>query len=352
MSTKSLCSTAIVCIYICELMNQLVEARYYSYFDEELVKCALCPFNCRIANGKRGVCGIRENRDNTLYALTYGNITSRALDPIEKKPLYHYFPGRPVLSIGEWGCNLKCQYCQNSAISQFEAPTEFLRPDDVAALCRDHNSVGVAYTYNEPLVAYEYIYDCAQAVRKAGGKNILVTNGYINPEPLAALLPYIDAMNIDIKAFNQDFYSRYCKATLAPVLETVKASVPKTHVELTTLLIPEANDAIPELNDLAVWIRENCGIETPAHLTAYFPSYQMRAAATTSAHLANAWKIFKKHLYYVYTGNLPTPGGSDTICRHCGAAVIKRKAFAVDVSGMNHDGACANCGAENNIIVT
>lgn len=328
------------------------EAMYYKQLDDDRVRCLLCPFQCFIAAGQRGNCNVRENRGGVLYALTYAEVTSRALDPIEKKPLYHFFPARPILSIGEWGCNFKCQFCQNCAISQFEVPARRLSPREVARMCRLDDSIGIAYTYNEPLTAFEYVLECAQAVREAGGKNVLVTNGYVNPEPLGRLLPFVDAMNIDVKAFNEDFYHRLCKGSLAPVLETAKTAAKKTHVELTTLLIPNANDAIPELEDLARWIRDECGPQTPAHLTAYFPSYRLREKATTAAHLVHARDIFMDHLDYVYTGNIAVPGASDTVCVKCGATVIKRKAFQSDLSGMKADGTCAACGTANNIITT
>lgn len=331
--------------------DSLTEAKWYEKRPDNLVVCRLCPFHCRIEDGNRGNCGVRKNENGTLYAITYGEVSSMAVDPIEKKPLYHFHPGSPILSIGEWGCNLKCSYCQNSSISQNEAPTQTLTPRDLAKRYREHGSIGVAYTYNEPLVSYEYVFDCATAVRAAGGKNVLVTNGYIDPEPLDKLLPLIDAMNIDIKGFNESFYRRLCKATLEPVLKTVVAACKKTHVELTTLLIPDTNDAVPELEDLASWIADNCGRRTPVHLTAYFPSYQMRQTATTAQHLVHARGIFKKCLDYVYTGNVHTPGGADTVCVNCSNVVITRHAFTIALIGMNANGTCANCGTDNNIVV-
>jgi pyruvate formate lyase activating enzyme len=283
-------------------------------------------------------------------AASYGKVSAAALDPLEKKPLYHFFPGRSVFSIGGYGCNLKCAFCQNSGISQFNPPTVDMSPEEVAAAGTAGGSLGVAYTYNEPSIAAEYVGDCALAVRKAGGLNVLVTNGFMNPEPLADLIPLIDAMNIDIKAFNNDFYRRLCGGGLEPVLETAKAAARKTHVELTTLIIPGENDAIPELADLAGWIADNCGRTTPCHLTAYHPSYKLTRAAATAAHLRNAGRIFRARLDYVYLGNLHAPDFADTVCPACGRTVIARSGFAVDASGLGESGTCAGCGADCRVI--
>ncbi len=329
-----------------------VPGRYYEKYPDGAVSCRLCPHGCFLRNSNIGICGARKNRDGTLYALTYGAVTSSALDPIEKKPLYHYFPGSRVFSIGGWGCNLKCVFCQNAPISQYESPSVSMSPLEIALEGMAHSSIGVAYTYNEPLIAMEYVIDCARAVHKRGGKNVVVTNGFIEPGPLADLLPHVDAMNIDVKAFNNRFYKKMCGGTLDPVLKTVKSAVGKVHVELTTLLIPNENDAVPEMEDLACWVADNCGKQTPVHLTAYHPSYNYNAAATTVAHLKNAWRIFRSRLDYVYMGNVSVPGAGDTMCVHCGKVVLARIGYKVDSSGMNPDGTCANCGTPNNIVVT
>lgn len=328
----------------------LVPARYYESFPDGAVSCQLCPNGCFLRNSGIGVCGARKKRDGVLYARTYGEVTATALDPIEKKPLYHFFPGRQIFSIGGWGCNLKCVFCQNSPISQYESPTSPMSPAEVARAGMMNGSVGVAYTYNEPIIAIEYVMDCAREVRKLRGKNVLVTNGFINPEPLADLLPLIDAMNIDLKGFNNGFYKQLCGGSLDPVLETITAAVKKVHVELTTLLIPDANDAIPELEDQAKWVARHCGSSVPMHITAYHPSYNYTKAATTAAHLNHARNIFRDQLDYVYLGNVTVPGSSDTVCINCGSVVVRRKVFDADTEGMKPDGTCANCGAKNNII--
>ncbi|MCD8140179.1 MAG: AmmeMemoRadiSam system radical SAM enzyme [Planctomycetaceae bacterium] len=326
-------------------------ALYYDKFPDGAVSCQLCPHTCFLRDGNIGICGARKNRGGTLLALTYGEVTGSMIDPIEKKPLYHYHPGSRIYSIGGWGCNFKCLYCQNAAISQGESPTVPMSPAEIAKQALQKDSIGVAYTYNEPIVAIEYLLDCARAVRKAGGKNVLVSNGYILRKPLEDLLPLLDAVNIDVKAFNNEFYKKMCGGKLEPVLENVKFLAGKVHMELTTLLIPDANDAIPELEDLAAWIAENCGRDTPCHLTAYHPSYNYNRAATTEAHLKNARYIFRKKLDYVYLGNVSIPGASDTVCVKCGHTVVQRVVFSVDSSGMNPDGTCKNCGAANNLVV-
>ncbi len=326
-------------------------ARFYDRFPDRAVSCQLCPHTCFLRNGGGGICGARKNRNGTLQALTYGEVTGAVVDPMEKKPLYHFYPGSRIYSVGSWGCNFKCIFCQNSAISQEESPTVPLSPGEVAKNGMADGSIGVAYTYNEPLIAMEYVIDCCRAVRKLGGKNVVVTNGYVNRKPLEELLPWADAFNIDVKAFNNDFYKRMCGAKLDPVLDTVQFLAGRAHTELTTLLIPEENDAVPELEDLADWIRETCGRSVPCHLTAYHPSYRYSGAATTEVLLKNARYIFRKKLDYVYLGNVTLPGVSDTVCTNCGKTVVKRAVFAVDASGMKPDGSCATCGAMNNIIV-
>ncbi len=328
-----------------------MQARFHDRFPDGAVSCQLCPHACFLRNGDIGVCGARKNRNGKLLALTYGEVTGAVVDPMEKKPLYHFHPGSKIYSVGSWGCNLKCVFCQNAAISQGESPTVPLSPGEVAKNGMADGSIGVAYTYNEPVIAMEYLIDCCKEVRKLKGKNVVVTNGFVNRKPLEELLPWADAFNIDIKAFNNDFYKRMCGGKLDPVLENVQFLTGKTHLELTTLIIPEENDAIPELEDLAEWISQSCGRAVPCHLTAYHPSYRYSRGATTEAVLKNARYIFRKKLDYVYLGNVSVPGASDTVCRNCGKTVVKRVVFDADTSGMNPDGTCAHCGAVNNITV-
>lgn len=328
-----------------------MEAAFYEKLPQDRVQCHLCPHACTIAPGKRGICRVRENQNGSLVALTYAQVASTAMDPIEKKPLYHFCPGTSILSIGTWGCNLKCSFCQNWSISQKEVPTQELTPENLATLAKREGSVGVAYTYNEPMIWWEYVFAAAQAVQRTGLKNVLVTNGLINPEPLEKLLPCVDAMNIDIKAFHEGFYEKLCGGRLAPVLATAERAAKDCHVELTTLVIPGHNDAPKELDSLAAWIAEHCGRKTPAHLSAYSPRYELGAEPTSLALLQRAREIFSQHLDYVYIGNVATADAGNTACHRCGDVVIARRGYATDTRGMREDGTCAGCGAANNIVM-
>lgn len=327
-----------------------MDAAWWTPRDDGRVTCRLCPHGCVIAPGKRGICRVRENRDGALVPLSYGEATSIAMDPIEKKPLYHFHPGASILSVGSWGCNFRCAFCQNATISQEQAATRTLPPAEAVAMAAREDSVGIAYTYNEPLIAWEYVRDCAKAAREAGLKNVLVTNGFINPEPLEELLPWIDAMNVDVKAFHEGFYEKLCGGALAPVLATVERAARDCHVETTTLLIPEHNDAPKELENLAAWIADRVGPKTPVHLSAYRPQYRMTARATPVEILEHAREIFAKRLDFVYLGNVRGGGGAETVCHTCGATVVGRDGYAVETGGMNGDGTCAKCGAGNNIV--
>lgn len=281
------------------------EALYYEKLDNAKVKCRLCPHNCVIPEERRGICGVRINKGGTLFSEIYGEITSLALDPVEKKPLYHFHPGEYILSAGTKGCNLSCSFCQNWRISKnIDAPTEAVTPSGLVEKAVKSKSFGIAYTYNEPFIWYEFISDTARLAKKAALANVLVTNGFVNMPPLEGILPFIDAMNIDLKSFNDDFYRKTCGGRLDPVLETIKRSVRSCHVELTTLLIPTVNDSGEELERLVDWVYENAGEEVPLHFSRYFPCYKMDIPPTTMESLRRAERIAKKKLKYVYLGNV------------------------------------------------
>jgi len=282
------------------------EAMYWTS-EGNLVKCNLCPHNCSIAEDNIGICRVRRNLNNKLYSLNYGKATSIALDPIEKKPLNQFFPGKKILSVGSYGCNLKCSYCQNWSIAHAD-PTSFdVEPAQLVKkaleLINDKN-IGIAFTYNEPSIWFEFVYDTARLSFIEGLKNVLVTNGFINTKPLEDVLPYIHAMNIDVKAFNNEFYKQICKGTLEEVKQTVEISAKKCHVEITTLIIPGLNDKEKEIEELASWLA-GINTEIPIHFSRYFPNYKMKDRKLTPYEtLEKAKKIAENYLKHVYIGNV------------------------------------------------
>jgi len=281
------------------------EALYYEKLDNKRVHCHLCPNNCVISDGQKGACGVRINSNGTLFTEVYGKVTSIALDPIEKKPLYHFHPGEYILSLGTRGCNLHCDFCQNWHISQdLDAPTEKITSEEVIERAKALHSFGIAYTYNEPFIWYEFVLDTAKLARANGLKNVLVTNGFVNIEPLEEMLPYIDAMNIDLKAFEEDFYLKVCKGSLKPVLDTIKIAAKACHVELTNLIIPTLNDSESAVKSMADWICSNLGPDIPLHLSGYYPCYKMTLPPTPIETLKKAERIAKERLKYVYIGNV------------------------------------------------
>lgn len=281
------------------------EALYYEKLESNKVHCHLCPVECVIADTRHGACGVRINKGGILYSEIYGKITSIALDPIEKKPLYHYHPNEYILSIGTKGCNFRCDFCQNWQISQdLATPTRDITSEEVIGKAKELGSFGVAYTYNEPFIWYEFVLETAKHAKKNGLENVLVTNGYVNIKPLEELLPYIDAMNIDLKAFDEEFYAKICKGRLQPVLEVIKRASRDCHMELTTLIIPTLNDDQEEIAREVNWIYENLGPDIPLHLSRYFPCYKMKIPATPIATVERAAEIARKKLKYVYLGNI------------------------------------------------
>jgi len=281
------------------------EARYYEKIEKRGVRCRLCPNECLIAEGRRGSCGVRINRGGILYSEVYGKTTSIALDPIEKKPLYHYHPGEYILSLGTKGCNFHCGFCQNWHISQaLDAPTEDITSEGVIAKAGELKSFGIAYTYNEPFIWYEFVLDTAKLARKSGLENVLVTNGYVNMEPLEEMLPWIDAMNIDLKSFDEEFYMKICKGRLRPVLDVIRRSARNCHIELTNLIIPTLNDSEGSMRNMVDWIADNLGPEVPLHLSRYFPCYKMTLPPTPVETLRKAEEIARAKLKYVYLGNV------------------------------------------------
>ncbi len=283
------------------------KASFFSKIEDSKVHCFLCPHNCIIKPDGLGACRARKNIGGALYSMNYGEVTSINLDPIEKKPLYRFYPGSMILSAGTFGCNLKCSFCQNWTIAHEDARTARISPKELADKAYElvnRGNIGIAYTYNEPSIWYEFVYDTCKLIRDRGLKNVLVTNGFIGKEPLNELLPVVDAMNIDVKAFTASFYMEICKATLDDVMQTVEIAAPKCHIELTTLVIPGLNDSIDEINKLAKWVA-SISPDIPLHLSRYFPNYKMTHIPPTPEHtLLKAREKALEHLNYVYLGNI------------------------------------------------
>lgn len=333
-----------------------VEARFWNKLEGSKVQCVLCPISCKISEGKMGLCGVRENKDGKLYTLIYGKASSVANDPIEKKPLFNFHPGTSALSFGTVGCNLKCIFCQNYTISQVQygsIPMRDVAPEDVVPLVERYGSAGVAWTYNEPTIWHEFTYDSSKLVKKAGYYSVYVTNGYINEDPLTELAPYLDAMNVDVKAFNEEFYRKLCKGRLQPVLDTcIRAEELGIHVELTKLVVTHENDSPEETRDFCRWIVDNLGEETPVHFSRFHPDYRMRdRPATPMEALDRAYDIAKAEgLEYVYIGNIPHDPRENTYCPHCGAVVIERFGFSIGEKNLVGK-TCASCGKELKMVV-
>ena len=326
------------------------EARFWEKGTDGTVHCRLCRFYCHIADGRRGICGVRENRDGTLFTLVYGRSVAGNIDPIEKKPLFHLLPGSPSYSIATVGCNFRCLHCQNFQIAQWprdndSIPGEDLAPDEIVRLAVESGCKSISYTYTEPTIFFEYAYDTAVLARNAGLKNIFVTNGYTSAEALEAIAPFLDAANVDLKGFSDNFYREVTGASLEGVLETLKHYKRLgIWIEVTTLLIPDHNDGREELQQLAEFISLELGIETPWHVTAFYPTYKMADEVPTPVEtLLKARQIgIDAGLQYVYTGNVPGADGESTVCPKCGKVVVGRHGFRLTGNSLEN-GKCTYC---------
>lgn len=328
--------------------GSLHPALYQTRLERSRVACHLCPVECILSDQKIGVCRGKKNIDGTLYAINYGLTTALAIDPIEKKPLYNFFPGSSILSIGPNGCNLKCNFCQNFHISQETSITTAVTPERIVDMAIAKNCVGVAYTYTEPLIWFEYVLDTAKVVRDAGLVNVLVTNGEINPEPFEELLPYIDAMNIDIKSMDPLFYKKVCKASLDPVLATVTRAAADTHVEITNLVIPGLNDTDEMFHKLTDFVASINPL-IPVHFSRYHSDYKQSAPQTPYGTLDRAARIASQKLKHVYIGNVGKESRNQTHCPGCGEVVISRAGY--QVIGIELDrGNCRSCAAATGVV--
>ncbi len=333
------------------------EARHWKLLKNKLVQCQLCAHQCTIKDGKRGLCGVRENTKGALSTLIYGSYSSMAVDPIEKKPLYHFHPGTNVFSLGTVGCNFQCLHCQNYTISRGTPETIPLQEgtsQHMVALAQTHGCKGIAWTYNEPTIWHEFTLDTSKIAHQAGLYTVYVTNGYITKEPLKELSPYLDAMNVDIKAFHEEFYKTICNARLAPVLETCKrAKKLGIHLELTYLVIPTHNDSIDEITSFCHWVVETLGADTPVHFSRFHPDYHLTDVPPTPLDtLTRIYDIAKNEgIQFPYLGNVPHGTYEHTICPHCGATCIERYGFTTKLTGVKN-GACRSCGTQLSLVIT
>jgi pyruvate formate lyase activating enzyme len=313
------------------------------------VQCELCPKLCIIEHGQSGDCRVRINIDDVLTTVVYGFPCSIHIDPVEKKPLFHFLPGTRILSLATVGCNLHCLNCQNWEISQAnpeDSPASACPPEKLVGLARKNHCPSIAYTYTDPVVYYEYTYDCAKLAGENGIRSVLVTAGYINAEPWQRLLKYVDAANIDLKGITDDFYRRVCSGTLKPVLDAlVLAKASGILVEVTNLIIPTLNDKAQQIRDLVRWVRENLGSETPMHFSRFSPRYQMRHLPPTSAQTLDTARdiALEEGLHYVYIGNILSAEGQNTYCPGCRSLLIERSWYTISQNRIKQ-GCCPDCG--------
>ncbi len=301
------------------------EALFYEKLPEKKVRCLLCPRRCYIENDSSGFCRVRRNQEGKLYSIVYSNPCALSVDPIEKKPLYHFFPHTSALSIATCGCNLECRFCQNHTISHGEIFGEFMPPEEVIKIAKKHKVKSIAYTYTEPTIFYEYCLDIMKLAKTEGIKNVWVSNGYINKTPIKKMGPYLDAVNIDVKG-PEKFYSGLCFASLKPVLESlIEFKKLKIWIEITCLIIPTHNDSERWINHLSNWIKNNIGRATPLHLSGFYPMHKLKNIKPTKLSvLKELHEAARKKLDYVYIGNASEPEYENTYCPRCGKLVIDR----------------------------
>ena len=328
-----------------------VPTAYWHRLDDGRVQCDVCPRACKLREGQRGLCFVRGCEGGEIVLTTYGRSSGFCVDPIEKKPLNHFLPGTPVLSFGTAGCNLACRFCQNWDISkskEMDKLADQATPEAIARAAMGMGCRSVAFTYNDPVIFMEYAMDVADACREVGVKAVAVTAGYICDEPRREFYRHMDAANVDLKAFTEDFYKRVCIGHLQPVLETLEYLKHETHVwfEITNLLIPGHNDAESEVDEMTAWVVDHLGPDVPMHFTAFHPDFKMLdVAPTPPATLSRARDIaLRNGVRYAYTGNVHDPAGGTTFCHHCGLALVVRDWYVLGAYRLTDDGRCQRCG--------
>jgi pyruvate formate lyase activating enzyme len=327
-----------------------VEARYYKKLPDREIECELCPRVCRLGDKERGYCGVRENQGGTYYTLVYGKACSLHIDPIEKKPFFHFLPGTNALSLATAGCNVNCKFCQNWEISQVrpeQVENSDIPPGVVAAQAERYACPSIAYTYTEPVVFYEYMVDTAVEARRRGVRSVVVTGGHIKPEPLKELVAVVDAIKVDLKAFDQNFYAEYVRGELKTVLETIRTvAKSKAWLEVVYLVIPTLNDSMADIRQMARWVKNEAGESVPVHFSRFQPLYLMKNLPPTPVSTLESARntALEEGLRFVYIGNVPGHAGENTYCTKCGKAVIRRTLFTVEDIQLK-GGKCKSCGA-------
>lgn len=330
-------------------IGYLHEAMYYEKLDDDTVKCGLCPHGCVLKNGSRGFCRVREPNGGKLFALSYGLVCAAHVDPIEKKPIYHMMPGSKSFSIATAGCNLRCKFCQNWQISQSppeDTSNEYMSATKIIGLAKDNGCRSVAYTYSEPTVFYEYMLDSSKLAKSRNLKNIYVTAGYIQPEPLVELCKFMDAANVDLKGYDDNYLKNMSAQRLKPLLEAIKIMHDEgVWIEITNLIVPTMNDDMGMIKDMCVWIRENAGKDTPLHFSRFWPMYKLTNLPPTPLEtliLARETAL-NEGLNYVYIGNAEARDANNTFCPKCGRAVIERAGYFIKKYNIKSS-KCAFCG--------
>lgn len=325
-----------------------MKAAYYMQLENGNVRCELCPHNCTLKEGQVGVCRARECSSNRIQQINKNVYSAICFDPIEKKPLYHYFPGKEILSLGAFGCNMRCAWCQNCEISQSQGAGKghYALPEDIIAKAKlNRNNIGIAFTYNEPLVAYDTNIQLAKSVCENGMKNVMVSNGYLNATPLGDYLKYTHAVNLDIKSFDAEIHKQQTGANIDVVLRNAKAIYNAgVHLELTMLIVPGVSDCMRNFEQFVLWVKSQLSIDVPLHISRYFPHADFKNEATSEALLYEFAEFANEHLSYVYLGNVRTSSFKNTYCPVCTNEVVSRNGYSARVVGADSSGSCSECG--------